>query len=226
LVIAGTIADPSWGSWTLAGTIDRTTQAVSGTLKSTRQQVTQSLLQRLPFVSPAVWQEVQVFQAQTPVDAALQVDPQTQSVHYRLELNPERTSFHVSAIDLKALDARGKLVIEDGVVKLRDVRGRAAEGEFAVSANLEFNRPTVKMHFAVEAQRLEVRQLPANWKLPVRSDGRLSGYARLDLVGADGRVRTSGGGQGEFTGVPTAGHSATVSVKLRAEGSGFRFTTD
>ena len=73
LVLSGTVQDPYWKAWTLAGTAQRQTGAVEADLKSQGAiHVTQEMLDRLPLVSPGVWHEVQV-DGETPVDFTMRV---------------------------------------------------------------------------------------------------------------------------------------------------------
>ena len=100
--------------------------------------VTQAMLQQLPFVPDDVWREVQL-SGDTPGTVTLTFDPARPPLHYRVELEPRHTRLHIRAIDLDAEDASGRVVIEDGVVRLRDVSGRVGGGQVTTDADLDFN---------------------------------------------------------------------------------------
>src|SRR5262249_4289532 len=59
LALSGTVSDPQWGDWSLDGSATPATGAFTATLKTERADVTQDKLLSLPFVSPAVWKEVE-----------------------------------------------------------------------------------------------------------------------------------------------------------------------
>ena len=52
----------------------------------------------------------------------------TKGSHYKVDLVPVNTEVVVTSIDLHADQASGKVTIEDRLVKLRDVKGRTADG--------------------------------------------------------------------------------------------------
>src|SRR5204863_5730561 len=127
-------------------------------------------------VSPTVWAQFQA-EGDSPVELTLSYDPQGPAVHYRVALDPEHTRLHVTAIDLPADQASGKVVIEDGVVHLTDVRGDTADGSIHNDGMLNFRSHPTKLHFDLTAERLDLRRLPHKWPLPPAVDGRLSGKA-------------------------------------------------
>ena len=60
LVLEGDATDPTWGPWTVTGRLERASRKSSITLTTSRIHLTQPILETLPFVSPAVWHEVQL----------------------------------------------------------------------------------------------------------------------------------------------------------------------
>src|SRR5262249_47441425 len=130
VTLRGDFRADQWGPWTIAGTVD------SGRLEVTfgsggTVPVTQAMLRQLPFVPGGVGREVQVSGA-TPAGVTLTFDPARPPLHYRVELEPRHTRLRVRAIDLDAEDAGGRVVIEDGVVRLRDVTGQVGGGRLAI----------------------------------------------------------------------------------------------
>src|SRR5262249_21413960 len=115
VVLEGTGADPYWGNWSLEGTFDRS-RACMLTLHTPWVHITQAMLDRLPFVSPKVWRQVQV-EGDTPVEFTFRLDPAADKVHYRVALAPKATRVHVASIHLDADQAQGQLAIEDAVVQ-------------------------------------------------------------------------------------------------------------
>ena len=77
----------------------------------------------------------------------------------------------LTAIGLRADQAQGKVIIEDGVVQLRDVRGRTADGTMETSADLNFRATPSRMQFNVSAKRVNVQRLPSSWSATTISCG-------------------------------------------------------
>jgi hypothetical protein len=182
------------------------------------------MLRDLPFVSPHVWEQFQA-DGESPVELTLRYDPAGPALHYRVALEPENTRLHVTAIDLHADRARGKVVIEDGVVTLTEVKGHTAEGTIQTNGILNFRSQPTRLQFDLTAQRLELRQLPHKWPLPPAVDGRLSGAADLVVTVVNGKAHTTGDGKGEITEARLLGlHARAIGVKLHADGERFHFT--
>src|SRR5262249_3278707 len=61
LVLTGTVKDPTYGPWLVRGTVDRAANTATATLKTDgKVHVTQAMLNALPFISPAIWKQVQL----------------------------------------------------------------------------------------------------------------------------------------------------------------------
>ncbi len=222
LVLEGTLTDPYWGHWSIQGTFYRTGSSQL-TLKTPQVHVRQEMLERLPFVAPKVWQHVQV-EGDTPVEFTLRLDRAAEKVHYRVSLEPEATHVSITSIRLQADQARGRLVIEDKSVQLREVRGQTAGGEIQTSGELNFRETPAQLQFTIDAHRLELAQLPKSWRLPSQINGRLTGQAKLQVTLVDGKARTQGEGQGVIHDARIAGLPAnSIHLALHAAGSGFRF---
>ena len=129
LVVSGTTSDPTWGKWEL----DRLVSSPGRrefplTLKTTGM----TFLRRCPIVCRSLcllsggrcsWE------GKTPVELTVRFTPTTGKVSYRVAFEPKATKVQVTSIDLHAKDASGLVVVEDGVVHLRDVRGRCRRGD-------------------------------------------------------------------------------------------------
>ncbi|HEV3262578.1 MAG TPA: AsmA-like C-terminal region-containing protein [Gemmataceae bacterium] len=227
LRLTGTLAEPAWGNATLEALLDRKTGEAAVTLKVPRTHVTQDMLSNLPLVSPAVWQEVQA-EGDTPVEFTLRSDAKTKGAHYHVALNPEETMVHVAAIDLRAAQAHGRVVIEDGVVKLRDVQGRMAGGTITTSGDLDFRATPQRLDFKVSVDGAEVSRLPPSWlaSLPHGVEGILTGQANLQVTLGKAGPRTNGTGQGVIKNARIGGQPAEpIRIELHGNGKGFRLTS-
>jgi hypothetical protein len=212
----GAVTDAYWGNWTLNAQIDTRTGRGESLLATERADVTMAKLRTIPFVSPNVWEQVQV-EAQTPVQFRMRFDPAADSWKYRVELHPEQASVFVKAISLQSEQVGGGVVIEDGLVTLRELRGQTADGGIQTSAELDFRKPLREMTFSIGVNRVDIHRLPKAWRLPVLVGGRLTGEALLKVViGGDPHVLTTGEGKGHLNG--------TLPVHMRANAAGFHFS--
>jgi translocation and assembly module TamB len=224
LVLTGTVQDPRWGNWDLDGSLDPAGGPSSGTLRSAGVHVTQKMLEDLPFVGASVWQQVQA-EGDTPVVFTLSYEPDLQRVHYRVALDPQNARVHVAAIDLSADRASGKVTIEDAAVRLEKVRGHTADGTIATDALLDFTGTADRLTFTINAEGLDLAQLPRKWKLPSQLQGHLTGKADLVVTIRDGQVRTSGEGQGKITDARVMGFkSRPIQLRLYSDDDGIHFS--
>jgi hypothetical protein len=220
LVLTGTVADPDWGPWALDGQIDLSTGVVEGKLETKHIHLTRAHLAGLPFVPEEVWQQVQL-EGDTSVSLRLRLDGKG-AVGYHVALEPTHTRVHVSAIDLDADQASGKVIVCDGVVQLQDVRGRTAEGAIRTTGHLDFRASPSLLNFAIGVEGVQLQRLPEKWAIPRLIHGRLTGQADLAVTITNGEARTTGQGKGEVTLRGLEGHP--LRIKLHADGDGFRFT--
>ena len=80
----------------------------------------------------------------------------------------------VAAIDLSVDEARGRVVVANGVVRLEDVSGTTANGEIRTSGTIDFLQPPGQLDLTVVAKSLDVASLPRSWSLPKGAQGKLS----------------------------------------------------
>ena len=197
LVVSGTTSDPTWGKWELTASFHRQGGESSLTLKTTGMHLSQPMLDSLPFVAPSVWREVQL-EGKTPVELTVRFTPTTGEVSYRVAFEPKATKVQVTSIDLHAEDASGLVVVEDGVVHLRDVRGKSADGEITTAADMDFRRQPQHLRFQVAVDRLNLEKVSKSWGVtgPQFQGGRLTGQAELRVTLAQGKSKISGQGEG------------------------------
>jgi hypothetical protein len=211
---------PDWGPWTVAGGRVSAADPFRLVLKTAKEvHATPALLRRAPFVSPVTWREVEL-DGHTDCEVDLRFPPDG-PVRYRVELHPHDTRVTVRAIDLTAYPARGRVLVEDGVVTLEDVRGTAAGGDVAVGSVMDFRSPVASvLRFTVDAGRVGLKRLPESWRAP-RMDGEVAGRADLELTIRGGRATTRGRGEGTVR--PALPFVPPIRVTLDADGRGFRF---
>jgi hypothetical protein len=184
-------------------------------LNSSGIRLNRARLEELPFVSAKVWKQVRIEDAFTPVDFILRFGLDRSGVHYKLELAPREVRLHVASIDLDADHASGKVIIEDKLVRLLEVKGHSADGTIATNAELDFRKPVSELEFALEVNNAELHLLPHSWRLPAAVNGELSGRAKLHVSVTATATQTSGEGQGTISGVQVLGLPFPRTVPLR-----------
>lgn len=226
LTLKGTTHDPSWGDWTVLALVDPETGAAKLQLKTDQVAITQERLEALPFIDAETWREITA-EGLSPVEVTVWNQPPDGRAHYRVVVEPKSARLRVAAIDLAATEVAGKVTIEDGLIVLEDVRGRAAGGTLAVQANLDFRSKPEQLRFDITVADLDLRQLPRSWDLPAFLEGQLTGHAELGVELRQGGVRTTGKGQGQITSACIGGAAAAepVSIHLVSQGTSFRFQT-
>lgn len=224
--LTGDFNDPRWGQGKLTGRFESVLGTLDGAVQFGVVHLTSQDLENLPFVPAATWRQVRC-EGDTSARIELSVNAR-EEIHYRVDLRPTQTRVHITSINLTADQALGRVLIEDAVVYLEGVEGKAARGSIAVGAVLDFREPTTKMQFNVNVARLDLQQLPRTWRLPPLVGGSLSGRAALHVsVADDGLPRTAGRGEGEIQGVSLLGFESRQPIRLRltADGNGFHFDT-
>jgi hypothetical protein len=193
----GTCADTKWGEWTVRGSYDSASDLFRLALHSDRAEVTDEKLNQLPFIPKDVWTEVQIDKGLTPVDFEMTARGE-EPAKYRVDLKPRNTKVRVSCIDLDAEQVSGDVLVEDGVVTLRNVTGRTANGTISTEAVLDFRGEDSHLLFSsIRVEKVELHRLPESWKLKENEiHGKLSGEARLDVLVKAAGVDMTGSGHG------------------------------
>ncbi len=221
-VITGTITDPAWGVWDLHADYQPRDRRFVVQLKTLRADLTPEHFRSLPFVSPRVWQSVEVG-GTTAAALTLTIPIGTPGVRYRIDLDVVRADLYVPTIELRANDVAGRVLIENGIVQLQHVAGDYGGGHLETTARLDFSRPPSQMQFNIQARDVLLTGLPRSWKLPGQLSGQVDLTADLLVRLEPTGVRTTGKGTGTirqavFASLPTP----PLSLQLIADGSRFR----
>ncbi len=185
----GTCTDPDWGAWKVSGSYDTVGDVFRLSLRTNRVEVTDDKLKLLPFIPEEVWEEVKIASGVTPVDLELSTHG-AEPVKYKISLKPEDTKLHISSIDLDADQTSGEVVIEDAVVRLRNVKGSTANGAIGTEASLDFRDERVsRLTFeTIWVHDVDLNRLPESWKLKQNKiTSKLTGDTKLNVqVKAEG----------------------------------------
>jgi uncharacterized protein involved in outer membrane biogenesis len=227
LRVDGTVKDDYWGDWSLRGSVDPAAGSLTATLDTNRAEVTPEKLARLPVMPQAVWEEVKA-SGPTPVEFTFRHDPREKVAnHYRVSLDPDDATVTLPTIALRAERVRGRVVVEDELVTLDKVVGRAQGGGLYVNGTLDFRGKDDVFDLFVKATGLDVRKVPEQWELPEalrKFGGQLNGQAQVKVRIADGKVTTEGStGEGKVTGMQVAGGTGEMELRLEPTTRGLRF---
>jgi hypothetical protein len=236
LTLSGTITDDYWGRWSLDGKVDTAASSLLATLKTDHADVTQEKLGRLPVIPKSVWDEVSA-SGPTSVEFTYRHEPGARLTDgYTVVLNPDGAAIDIKERDSESYivlipgrDVRGRIVMEDGEVRLDGVRGSVFGGTIQTDANLDFREKEAKLDFTrLKFNDLEIAQLPADWKERVPAQfrnlgGRLTGEAKLTIQIGD-EVKTSGQGTAEILGAKIGGQPVeSIKLRLHPARKGFEF---
>jgi hypothetical protein len=215
LEISGEGNSPRWGKLVLNGTVDARTDAADVRLKTAGTvHVTQAMLDALPFIPASVWKDVQA-EGDTPVQLKVTYDPEANKYHYRVDMEPKHTRVVVPAAALHGSDASGKITVEDNVVKLRGIHGKAYRGTLAGDADLDFSGKATHLDLTpLNAHNLDVRLLPESWGLPHELEGRLDATGNVLVTLGQGHVSTTGNARAEIVNARLAGQPVDGPIEL------------
>ncbi len=233
LLLNGSMVDANWGHWEMSADFDtgkESGQANAKTIGTTRLSPT--VAKHIPFLPESVLDEVSIT-GQTTADIHVDFRTHDNFMHYLVKAQPSEVEVFVASANLKTTITSGAVKIEDSVVTLSGAHGQTADGTLKIDGTLDFSKHPNVFKLKVDADRLLVKDLPAEWqiekKVPVHDigTGRLSGKA--DLVITKGKQGITTGGSGSATVVVphfVSGQDLTVDLKLRSTGDRFEFHQD
>lgn len=240
-VLTGSVEGSGWGKWTLGGNATPGSPEIIAVLSSQGPvPVTQPMLNQIPYIPRSVWQAVQIERGDTTGKLDFKYNLANNEFHYRVELDPRNTDFTVDDIELKATQASGKVVIDNGLVQLRDVVGNVFDGTLRTDADLDFRTDITALRFSkIEAPRgigPKVEKFPPSWRFPPRREdgtpkitGSLEGSVAIAVrfypeANGKTRVDTEGEGKLRVVNAKVGGFKANkLEVQLQAIPGSFRF---
>jgi uncharacterized protein involved in outer membrane biogenesis len=221
--LAGTVDDPLWSKWTLTGDVAREGKTGSVELAAADAPLTMDRLGSIPFVPPSVWRHVRP-DGRGAVSVRLWVDSAGEP-RYAAEVKPNAAALTLPDADVTLQHVTGTATVSASKVTLAGARAELAGGVVTADGECDFGPEPTVAHVVVSADKLDIRKLPAEWKLPKEFEGKLKGKADLTLrVYADGRIEPDGGGEGVITEVKFADIPADdIPIHLRKAGNQYEF---
>lgn len=232
-VLDGTVDDPAWGKWAIAGRLTADFSDGRVSLTSAAAELNVARLRTIPYVPNEVWDHLSAVGI-TAAEVAFTFKPNT-DLGYAVTLKPKKASLTVPDVKVTLTDvtgdiriADGKVTVTDGAVKLADGSGTLS-GEYVFfqrgAVNSSPSEPTAVITVKADAAGLDVTKLPAEWGLPKGLEGKLKGNANLELrMDRDGKLDTRGGGDAQVLGAKLKGIPIDeFKLTLRGGEGGYRF---
>ena len=129
---------------------------------------------------------------------------------------------------MQTTETTGRVVIDDAVVTLDDLKGKTLDGSIGASGTLDFSGNAPRFDLKLRLRDVDVTKAPPSWQLgEVGATGRLSGNLGLkvalpssgpDLTGTVGRAVIE---NGSFHGIPIK----SLSLGMKAEGNDLQYAT-
>ena len=217
-----TIADPSWGNWSVTGAAEPAQGSFAATLQTPRATLSQAQMESLPFVPARTWREVKAT-GTSAVAITYQYLPRQKAHPCRVVLDPDEIALDITAAHLHADRVRGRMVIENDVVRLEKVHGQVLGGNLQADGELDFRSKEDRLDLTFQAADLDIGHLPSPWNLPAglrQVSGTLRGQARLIFV-HDDSFHVSGTGKAVIDDVRIAGQPADpIHLQLRPAAAG------
>jgi hypothetical protein len=228
-IIDGVVTDEAWGRWIAEGNFHLSEKSGKLTLRTEEpHEITSDLLERTPFVNPNAWKNV-ILSGSTNARLDIDFNAAEDRFSYRMVMEPTRTDVFIPSINLKFHDASGTVIAQGSEVTLKDIEGNTADGRIVVDSKMNFANRDDVLTFNARLRDVEVRKLPANWRVPEPIAGKLTGDLEFGVkILKAGGFQTDGKGSGtiqqaSFNGTPTG----PITLKLRpslGDAGGFEFT--
>jgi len=220
--------DPTWGSWSVLGLFDSAFQKGTISLASTNVLADAEKVASLPFVPREVWDNI-VPTGPTDIHLTITLDPGGATpvgVHTVVDL--KQTTALVKSLDVTATGTTGQIVIDGGLVTVKDVKGKAVGGQVAApGGTLDFTRPKPTFDLRLDLAGVDIAAAPAKWQLHEVgvSSGSLTGHVDLKAVlGGDGVDLTGTTGEAVIKGATLQGIPVkSLTLALTAQGGDLQY---
>lgn len=225
--IDGTLDDPAWSKWTLKGDIAKDGSASEVRFETANGPLTMDRLESVPFVPASVWKRIRL-DGRGAVAVRLWTDASA-DVHYAVDVKPNEATLTLSDASVTLAKVTGLVNLTGAKVKLVGAKAQLAGGTIAVDGDADFAPEPTVVNLKATAANLDLKQLPAEWKLPRDIDGKLQGSADVSVrVFSDGHLEPSGSGEGAITDVmirlPKGSlKSDDIPINLRTTGNQLEF---
>ena len=141
-----------------------------------------------------------------------------------MEIKPNAAALELPDANATLTHVTGTATVSGLKVTLAGTRAELAGGTIAVDGDCDFGPEPTVAHLKVSADKLDIKQLPAEWNLK-NFDGKLKGQADLTLrIYADGHIEPDGSGEGAITDVKFLDKTQDdIPIHLRKSGNKYEF---
>jgi translocation and assembly module TamB len=220
--LTGSVDDPKWGKWRIAGRLAADPADGYVELTSDRAVLSDPQLRSIPYVPPEVWANLSA-SGETAALVKFTFKPGA-DLAYLVELRPHGASLTVPQADVTVTQVQGLIRIGDGKVQVTDGKVSLADGTVAVAGVYDFAKPTSVLGVKLDAKDVDISRLPAEWGIPKELEGKLRGAAELTLlIQPDGRLDPQGRGSGQLDEAKFLGLPAEVTMNLVPKNGRYRF---
>ncbi len=224
--LTGSVDDPEWAKWTVAGEVNRATKTGAVTLATADGPLTMNRLGSVPFVPPAVWEYVRP-DGRGAIAVKLWAGSDRE-VQYSVDITPAAAALALPDASVTLERVTGLIRVTGARVELVGTKAAVAGGSLAIDGSLDFGPEPSVMTLKVEGRGLDIKKLPPEWKLPKLFEGQLGGTANLVIrIPSHGPVEYDGGGEGAITDVQVLGQPQDdIPIRLRRAGNRYEFRQD
>ena len=201
-----TASDPAWGNPAIKGRLTMVPAfALDLHLEAGDIPMNPAKLKSIPFVPTAVWETVEL-SGETPLVLDLKIRPELPvPVEYRVAVKPHGVDLHIPIVQLKANQANGSILVENGKVIFEKIEGNAFGGKMRLPEGaFAFSPEKRSLDLNLEVEAFSLKSLPQSWGDPtiwklVPVDAKVTGDAKIGLTWTDTQpLRAGGGGKGKI----------------------------
>ncbi len=220
--------DPTWGRLHGSGTIASDFSTMDVKLWSESLVADPKKARSLPFVPAETWDHVL---PTGPVDVVLtfrKAEGATSPLAFQTVVQYQQTDLKLPTLGLDASKTTGRMVVENGIVHLEDMKGASIGGQVTANGALDFVQEPPKIDLDLGLHSVDVAHTPKSWQLDEAGlTGKLDGRAHLivyltkdgaDLSGSSGEAVLTGGTIGEIP-------FKSLKLTMRAEGNNLQYQT-
>ena len=224
-----TTDDPTWGKVKVSGRFEPGFKKGDLEIDSSPGFVAEpDKIERIPFIPKEVWANLE---PRGPVDARVKIHLDADApkpVRVYTELTLKGTSARLATLQVEATDTTGRVVVDDALVTVTDLKGKTLDGTLAAGGTLDFGQVPPRFDLGLRLREIDVTKAPASWQLgEVGATGKLTGKvdlrallppAGVDLDGTTGEAVIE---NGSFQGIPIK----SLSISMKANGGDLQFET-
>jgi hypothetical protein len=193
----GTLSDPHWGTWQLTGGFSPAEPSGWLGLANATSEITPERLEKIPFIPPAIWQQVRV-EGTIPLEVKLYFAAKSPKVRYHVTFERARLTLparHKARPDLRLASARAVIDGDDDGLSLNGTVADPYWGNWSVHAGLTSSTGAITLDVQTKDALVtpaKLRALP--WVPPtiweqVRAEGRTPVHVMVSLVTREPGVR-------------------------------------